>query len=105
MTGVDDIVIDNFESKLNRLMTAYTQLSQENAELRKQLESQSVELDKAREQYNKLTASYADLRLARIISVGESEIGETQRRLSALVREVDRCIALLNASGQKGETL
>ena len=97
MTGVGDIVIENFESKLNRLMGAYTQLSAENAALRKQLVQQSVELAEVREQYNELTASYANLKLAKIISVDDSEIGDTQRRLSKLVREVDKCIALLNA--------
>ena len=97
MTGVGDIVIENFESKLNRLMDAYTKLSAENVALRKQLVQQSVELSEVREQYDELTASYANLKLAKIISVNDSEIGDTQRRLSKLVREVDKCIALLNA--------
>lgn len=105
MTGVDDIVIENFESKLNRLMGAYTQLSAENAALREQLIQQSVELAKVREQYDELTASYTNLKLAKIISVNDSEKGETQQRLLKLVREVDRCIALLNASEQKDEKL
>ncbi len=101
MTEVDEIVIENFESKLNRLMDAYTQLAAENTALREQLSQQSVELDKVREQYAELTDSYSNLKLAKIISVNDSEIGDTQRRLSKLVREVDKCIALLNASEQK----
>jgi predicted nucleic acid-binding Zn-ribbon protein len=105
MTEVDEIVIVNFESKLNRLMNAYTQLSAENASLRKQMVQQSVELEKMREQYAELTTSYTNLKLAKIISVNDSEIGDTKRKLSKLVREVDKCIALLNASGQKAEKL
>ena len=103
MTGVDGVVIENFESKLNRLMDAYTRLSAENAALREQLAQQSVELAKVREQYDELTASYANLKLAKIISVSDSEKGDTQQRLLKLVREVDRCIALLNASEQQDE--
>ena len=105
MTGVDGVVIENFESKLNRLMDAYTRLSAENAALREQLAQQSVELTKVREQYDELTASYASLKLAKIIRVGDSEIGSTRQRLLELVREVDRCIALLNASEQQDEQL
>lgn len=101
MTEADELVIENFDSKLNRLMEAYTRLSVENKALREQLNQQSVELDKVREQYDKLTESYSNLKLAKIISVSDSEIGDTQRRLSKLVREVDKCIALLNASEQK----
>lgn len=105
MTEVDDIVIENFESKLNRLMRAYTQLLVDNAALREQLDLQSVELTKVREQYNELAESYTNLKLAKIISVGDSEMGDTQRRLSKLVREVDKCIALLNASEQNDDML
>jgi predicted nuclease with TOPRIM domain len=105
MTGVDGVVIENFESKLNRLMDAYTRLSAENAALREQLAQQSVELVKVREQYDELTASYTNLKLAKIISVSDSEMGDTQQRLLKLVREVDRCIALLNASEQQDEQL
>lgn len=105
MTGVDGVVIENFESKLNRLMDAYTRLSAENAALREQLTQQSVELVKVREQYDELTASYTNLKLAKIISVSDSEKGDTQQRLLKLVREVDRCIALLNASEQQDEQL
>ena len=105
MTGVDELIIGNFESKLNRLMDAYAQLSAENVVLREQLNLQSVELAEARERYEELSKSYADLKLAKIISVSDAELGDTQRRLSKLVREVERCIALLNASGQNDEML
>ena len=101
MTEVDEFVIENFESKLSRLMEAYTLLSDENTALRDQLSTQSAELKKTREQYSLLEKSYSDLKLAKIISIDEEEFGNTQKRLSKLVREVDKCIALLNASEQK----
>ena len=105
MTEVDEIVVKNFESKLCRLMEAYTQLSEENTTLRKQIDQQSAELDEAHKQYALLEKSYADLKLAKIISVDDTEIGSMQKRLSKLVCEVNRCIALLNASKQTDETL
>ena len=100
MTKVDELVIENFESKLSRLMEAFTLLSEENRALREQLSTQSVELEKVYERYSLLEKSYLDLKLAKIISINDEEFGNTQKRLSKLVREVDRCIALLNASEQ-----
>lgn len=105
MTGTDVFVIENFESKLNRLMDAYAQAMAENATLRSQLDLQSVELAKVHEQYARLSQSYSDLKLTKIISASDSEVEETQRRLLKLVRDVDRCIALLNASEQKDDML
>ena len=105
MTEKDRAIIANFESKLGRLMDVYTQLAAENAVLRERMGQQAEELERLRKQYDELSISYSDLKLAKIISVGDSEIGDTQQRLSKLVREVDKCIALLNASEQKDDVL
>lgn len=105
MIEADEIAIKNFESKLNRLMEGYTRLAEENAALRKQLTQQSVQFEKAREQYVLLQKSYSDLKLAKIISIDDTEISITKKRLLKLVREVDKCIALLNASEQQAHEL
>lgn len=105
MTEKDRAIIANFESKLGRLMDVYTQLAAENAVLRERMEQQAEELERLRRQYDELSISYSDLKLAKIISVNDTELGDTQRRLSKLVREVDKCIALLNASEQKDDVL
>ena len=97
MTKADEIVIDNFESKLNRLMEAHTQLKDENRQLRAKIDQQSVELDELRKQHTSLTQSYTDLKLAKAISIEDLDIQSAQKRLSKLVREVEQCIALLNA--------
>ena len=96
MTEKDRAIIANFESKLGRLMDVYTQLAAENAVLRERMGQQAEELERLRKQYDELSTSYSDLKLAKIISVSDSEKGDTQQRLSKLVREVDKCIALLN---------
>ena len=78
-------------------MVSYTQLKEENWKLRNAIDKQSVELDELRRQYTSLTQSYAELKLARIIGMGDTDIDSAQKRLSKLVREVDKCIELLNA--------
>lgn len=105
MTEKDRAIIANFESKLGRLMDVYTQLAAENEVLRERMGQQAEELERLRRQYDELSISYSDLKLAKIISVNDTELGDTQRRLSKLVREVDKCIALLNASEQKDDVL
>ena len=105
MTEKDRAIIANFESKLGRLMDVYTQLAAENAVLRERMGQQAEELERLRKQYDELSTSYSDLKLAKIISVNDTELGDTQRRLSKLVREVDKFIALLNASEQKDDVL
>ena len=97
MIGTDVLTVENFESKLSRLMNAYTQLKEENKQLRNTIEAQSVELDELRNQNASLTQSYTELKLAKVIGIGDSDIESAQKRLSKLVREVDKCIELINA--------
>ena len=55
------------------------------------------ELDKLQQQeIEKLETSYTNLKTATTISLNGSDVKETKLRLSKLVREVDKCIALLN---------
>ena len=97
MIGTDGFVVENFESKLSRLLQAHAQLKEENRQLRNVIDKQSVEFDELRKQYASLTQSYTELKLAKVIGMGDSDIESAQKRLSKLVREVDKCIELLNA--------
>ena len=77
-------------------MFLYEELRQENADLKhlliqKDKEIQSLELSR-----KELEAQYTDLKMARTISLYDKDIKDTKQRLSSLVREIDRCIALLN---------
>ena len=97
MTTVDEFAIEKLESKLDRLMEAYTQLIKENQQLRTKIVQQSVELDNLQKQHTLLGQSYTDLKLAKAISIEDLDIQSAQKRLAKLVREVEQCIALLNA--------
>ena len=44
----------------------------------------------------KLENMYTDLKTARTLSLYDKDIKETKQKLSGLVREIDKCIALLN---------
>jgi len=61
------------------------------------LESKDTELRQAMETIGELKAKYDSMLTAQVISAGEKEIKRAKKRLSDLVREVDKCIDLLNS--------
>jgi hypothetical protein len=89
-------LLATFESSLRLLMHKHDELKSKCADLEKQLEDQSKELDLARKDFKRLEANYTNLRLAQTINLNGNDVKETKLRLSKLVREVDKCIALLN---------
>lgn len=85
-----------FEARVRQLMFLCDTQKQEIAGLKDVLIRKEAELQQAAQQFEELNAKYNNLMVARIISVKEGEVKGARQRLLKLVREVDRCIALLN---------
>ena len=96
MTEEEKKLLSTFETQLRHLMYLHDELKRENAGLRKLLENEKLKTEKVQAQYDELEVNYTNLKTATTISLNGSDVKETKLRLSKLVREVDKCIALLN---------
>ena len=96
MTEEEKKLLNSFETQLRHLIYFHDVLKRENAELKKLLENEKLKNEKVQAQYDELEVSYTNLKTATAISLNGSDVKETKLRLSKLVREVDKCIALLN---------
>ena len=65
-------------------------------ELESSLAQKEGELQQAMKTIEELNAKCDNMLTARVVSVNEGEMKSARMRLSKLVREVDKCIALLN---------
>lgn len=88
--------MNTFETQLRHLIYLHDELKRENTELKKLLNIEKLKNEKIQAQYDELEVSYTNLKTATAISLNGSDVKETKLRLSKLVREVDKCIALLN---------
>lgn len=66
------------------------------ANLNDELEEKKRELKRANAEINELNTKFNHLLTAKIITSEEGDIKSAQNRLTKLVREIDKCIALLN---------
>lgn len=96
MTEEDKKLLSTFEARLRHLMYLHDELKRENTEMKQLLINKEEEVAKLQVDYKELKTVYANLKVAKTISVNDSEVKDTKQRLSKLVREVDKCIALLN---------
>ena len=96
MTEEEKKLLNSLETQLRHLIYLHDELKRENAELKKLLENEKLKNEKVQAQYDELEVSYTNLKTATAISLNGSDVKETKLRLSKLVREVDKCIALLN---------
>jgi len=88
--------IRNLEARVRQVLYLFDKLKEKNAELLLQLSEQKGISDSLERENIQLKLKYDNLKIARMISVNPNDFKATKDRLSKLVREVDKCITLLN---------
>ena len=96
MTDEEKKRLSTFEARLRHSSCLHDELRRENAELKQLLKTKQEECEQVHAEYEALEDDYTNLKTAMTISLNGSDVKETNLRLSKLVREVDKCIALLN---------
>jgi len=96
MTGTGYDELKNLNNKIDDLIQRYGNLREENKELRTLKEKFERLLQEREEEIKELKTRYDRLKLTEAL-LGESEYGmEAKRKITELVREIDKCIALLD---------
>ena len=96
MTEEDKKLIKAFEAKLRQFMFLHNQLEQENSLLIQELADKDKQIAQLEVSKKELEVKFTILKMARTISLYDKDIKDAKQRLTSLVREVDKCIALLN---------
>jgi len=82
--------------KLDELLLRYNLLKNENKELKKEAEVLKTKLREREDKYKELEINYERIKLSgALLGEGEKRT-DAKRRITELVREIDRCVALLN---------
>ncbi len=96
MTDEEKKLVSTFEARLRHLIYLHDEIKQEKAELERLLKEEKEQNERLLTYCKELESNYTNLKTATAISLNGSDVKETKLRLSKLVREVDKCIALLN---------
>lgn len=96
MTEDHKRLLSVFEVRVRDLMALCNRQKEQIRELQGALIQKEDELQQTTKKIEELSIKYDNMLTARVVSVNEGEMKSAKMRLSKLVREVDRCIALLN---------
>ena len=95
MTAEEEKTIRLLETRTRQLILKFEQLKAENTELLDELVAKDSELEAVRKRNKELESDMNNLKVARMLSVSDNDIAMAKQRVSKLVRDVDKCIALL----------
>lgn len=96
MTEEDRLLLDDFKTKIQQLFRAYKHLEQEKEKLQKGFEQLQNKLERLEHEKSEIGRENEQLKLANQLLSGTDESGEAKQKINFLIREIDKCIALLN---------
>jgi len=96
MTNRYEELIRAFEIKLRKLISEYTFLKEENSLIKAELDRKQTDLMHAHQEILELRKNYDHLQIAKSLGVSEAEKAESRHQISKMVREIDKCLALLD---------
>ena len=89
-------LLHSLEEKITRLKGLYESEKAKKQALEEKLESQKKELMYDHKNLLELQAKHDNLVTIGLLSVTEEERKKSKQRLSKMVREIDKCLALIN---------
>lgn len=102
MTAEEEKTIRLLETRIGQLIDLFDKLKAENAELLDNLVAKDSELQAEQKRRKQLESDYETLKMARVLMLGDNDVNQAKLRVNRLVREVDKCIALLKATEPTG---
>ena len=96
MTNRYEELIKAFDFRLQKLISQYKSLQEKNKELNTELARKQNDLMLAHQEILELRKKNDHLKIANGFGGSELERAETKQQINKMVREIDKCIALLD---------
>jgi predicted nucleic acid-binding Zn-ribbon protein len=84
-----------FETRVRQMILRFQQLKKENEDLYAEVEKGQQELDLVCKKLEQQQSDYQSLKMAKMIEITDGDLSGAKDRLAKLIREVNKCIAIL----------
>jgi len=89
-------VLKDFETRVRQMLLRFQQLKQENQDLYALVELNERDIQGLRDKLEQQSRDYNSLKTAKMIEITDGDLEGAKKRLSKLIREVNKCIDILS---------
>ncbi len=89
-------IISALNNKAEKMISVIEKLKAENSALRTEIETVKESLKSKELDCHDLNVKYENLKLAKVIQLSGSDLHDAKIKVNRIVREIDKCISLLN---------
>ncbi len=88
--------INTFATRVRQMILQYHDLKKENAELYGLVDERETRIKQLETQLRQVQADYDTLKMAKMLEVTDGDLEGAKKRVSKLIRDVNKCITLLS---------
>ena len=92
----NDNTLTLFSTRVRQLILQYEQTKKENEELYVMLENQESEIQRLKSILEQTKRDFESLKMAKMMEISDGDIDAAKKRISGLIKEVNKCITLLS---------
>jgi len=89
-------LLTTFETRVRQMLLRFQQLKKENEDLYALVEQNKRDMDELRQKMGQQERDYDSLKMAKMMEITDGDLESAKNRLSKLIREVNKCIAILS---------
>lgn len=88
--------INTFATRVRKMILKFEDIKHENAELYAMVDERDAKIKELQEKLTQAKHDYDSLKMAKMMTISDSDMETTQKRIAKLIRDVNKCITLLS---------
>lgn len=88
--------VATFETRMRQMILRFQELKKENESLHAMISKNEQDIKQLQAQMEQGQNDYNSLKMAKMIEISDGDLDGTKERLSKLIRDVNKCIAILS---------
>ena len=92
--NANEKVLNTFATRVRQMILQYEEVKKENTDLCELVGKRDKEIEKLEAQLKQARNDYNSLKMAKMIEISDGDMENAQKRISKLIRDVNKCITL-----------
>ena len=88
--------INTFATRVRQMILQFEELKKENAELYSMVDERDAKIKQLEDKLSQSEHDYKSLKMAKMMTISDTDMEATQKRIAKLIRDVNKCITLLS---------
>ena len=94
--NANEKVLNTFATRVRQMILQYEEVKKENTDLCELVGKRDKEIEKLEAQLKQARNDYYSLKMAKMIEISDGDMENAQKRISKLIRDVNKCITLIS---------